>query len=360
MLLFRSFQIVIWLLFWQCINVYKMTEDINATLTQYNSLKPSIELYTYDTGEQSNLVALTGTVPIYYRKTYYHIPVAIYLPYNFPDSAPICYVRPTITMSIKESKYVDSQGRVLLPYLQSWTSKNCLTSLLQVMVIVFSETPPVYQKAKQQQTVQNPPNVTSWNAQGASPSGGYPYNNPYAAKSTPGAYPGGNYNWYNNQQPAVSQQPSPYPSSASNSSISSATGANSSASRSPCELTDKDIRASLMSAVGDRVRRRLNERIEQYNAETEVLKKTEDDLTDGKRELESIIQKMENDTLTLQETKRQIEQRSEQLDQALVKVEQDQDKFNVDESYGPNEPLFKQYVCFFLVCSYPFPGHLLN
>lgn len=306
-------------------------------MQKYKSLEPIIESYTYETGEEMNLVTLKGTIPINYRKNWYHTPVAIYFPTNFPDSPPICYVRPTSTMSIKESKYVDNQGKVNIP---SWTPTTSINSLLDMLVIFFSEIPPLYQKPRT--TIQN--SVYSWNqpspVQSTPTSGSYPYNNPYAVKSTPGAYPGSS--WYNDKSQSAATSRPGYPTSASNSSISSALGTNSSASRSPCELTDNDIRASLVSAVGDRLRRRVNELIERYNTEMEVIKKTEEDLNKGKKELDSILKKMSNDTLTLQKTKQQLEQFNQQLDQAITKAETEQEKFNVDDAYGPAEPLFKQ------------------
>ena len=104
------------------------------------------------------MIALDGTIPINYRRAYYHIPVCIYLRKDHPETPPICYVRPTSQMTIKESKNVDSQGKVFVPYLSNWhSSRSDLSSLIQVMSMAFSETPPVYKKpeASMQQSPSN-------------------------------------------------------------------------------------------------------------------------------------------------------------------------------------------------------------
>lgn len=37
-----------------------------------------------------------------------------------PQNGPICFVKPTPTMQIKVSMYVDHNGRIYLPYLHDW------------------------------------------------------------------------------------------------------------------------------------------------------------------------------------------------------------------------------------------------
>lgn len=71
-------------------------------------------------------------------------------------------------MTIKESKNVDSQGKVYVLYLENWKNTNDLLCLIQVMIITFSETPPVYKKpeANLQQSASN----SSMNRAGFPPS----------------------------------------------------------------------------------------------------------------------------------------------------------------------------------------------
>ncbi len=47
----------------------------------------------------------------------YNIPVCILLPYNYPNVAPLVFIKPTTSMSIQEGKDVSATGRVSLSYL---------------------------------------------------------------------------------------------------------------------------------------------------------------------------------------------------------------------------------------------------
>lgn len=68
-----------------------------------------------------------------------------------PQNAPMCFVKPTPTMQIKVSMYVDHNGKVYLPYLHDWQPYSSdLLSLIQVMIVTFGDHPPVYSKPKEQ------------------------------------------------------------------------------------------------------------------------------------------------------------------------------------------------------------------
>lgn len=97
----------------------------------------------------------------------YNIPVCVWLEESYPQSSPLCYVRPTREMVIVQSQHVTSNGEVLLPYLDEWKAvrlSHCCTessvflwcdlcllcqgecdliSLLQMMVSLFEDLPPV-------------------------------------------------------------------------------------------------------------------------------------------------------------------------------------------------------------------------
>lgn len=101
------------------------------------------------TGIKRELLCLKGTIPIFYRNNIYNIPISLWILHNHPESAPFCWVNPTKDMTIKVSKHVDSSGRIFLPYLREWNSKTSdLLGVIQVMIIVFGETPPLYSKPK--------------------------------------------------------------------------------------------------------------------------------------------------------------------------------------------------------------------
>lgn len=107
-------------------------------------------MYTFTHGVIQELLALTGTIPVRYRGNTYNIPIAIYLPKDYPTTPPICYVKPTPEMIIKQSKHVDGSGRIYLPYLSDWKENiSDLLGVIQVMICIFGESPPVYQKPKQ-------------------------------------------------------------------------------------------------------------------------------------------------------------------------------------------------------------------
>ena len=123
---------------------------ICAAIGQYRNLNPGHEMYHFPNGVVSELVALSGTVPVSYKGSMYNIPVAIYIPNDYPYSPPICYVKPTADMMIKQGRHVDASGRVYLPYLSDWKNDGSsdLLGVIQVMIIVFGESPPVYQRPK--------------------------------------------------------------------------------------------------------------------------------------------------------------------------------------------------------------------
>lgn len=81
----------------------------------------------------------------------YYIPICIWLMDTHPQNAPMCFVKPTPTMQIKVSMYVDHNGKVYLPYLHDWQPHSSdLLSLIQVMIVTFGDHPPVYSKPKEQ------------------------------------------------------------------------------------------------------------------------------------------------------------------------------------------------------------------
>jgi ESCRT-I complex subunit TSG101 len=60
-------------------------------------------------------------------------------------------------------------------------------------------------------------------------------------------------------------------------------------------ITEEHIRASLLSAVEDKVRRRLREQFSQIQAELETLSRTQQELTQGKGKLDDILARLERE-----------------------------------------------------------------
>ena len=50
----------------------------------------------------------------------YNIPICIYLEKNYPRQSPICFVRPTNYMILKQTKIVNTDGEVNISYLSDW------------------------------------------------------------------------------------------------------------------------------------------------------------------------------------------------------------------------------------------------
>ncbi|XP_061140318.1 tumor susceptibility gene 101 protein isoform X1 [Syngnathus typhle] len=121
-----------------------VADEIHVALIHFKGLVPVVDKYIYSDGTTKVLMSLTGTIPILFEDTSYNIPICVWLEESYPKSAPICYVRPTREMMILRGNYVSSNGDVLLPYLQEWKQGKCdLVSLLQVMVAMFGDLPPI-------------------------------------------------------------------------------------------------------------------------------------------------------------------------------------------------------------------------
>lgn len=120
----------------------------------------------------------------------YNIPVCLWLLDTYPFNPPICFVKPTSAMMIKTGKHIDANGKIYLPYLHEWKHVSlsfffgsCLRTifenfyypyniiccglfvvanfpllfpllqpqsdlygLIQVMMVVFGEEPPVFSR----------------------------------------------------------------------------------------------------------------------------------------------------------------------------------------------------------------------
>jgi len=60
-------------------------------------------------------------------------------------------------------------------------------------------------------------------------------------------------------------------------------------------ISEEHIRASLLSAVEDKLRRRLREQFSQIQAELETLRRTEQELSQGKDKLDDILARLERE-----------------------------------------------------------------
>lgn len=291
---------------------------LNAT-KYFNSLLPRLERYTFPTGISKELICLDGTIPVTFRDASYNIPIGIFISENHPFEAPICYVRPTRDMTIKTSRHVDGSGRVYLPYLSEWKSSTSdLLSTIQVMQFVFGDMCPVYQKSRDDNSAINsvamPPSLPdSFYPGGIGGGGGGSSANPSQPSSMPTPF---------------SSQPQPY----------------SSTKNSSGTITEEHIKASLLSAVEDRLRLRMKEKVNQIQDEIDGLKTTSNDLNRGKIQLDEMKARMSNEISALNEAKTKLQELDDQLQEFIIKYDKEGEDINPDEVYGPTQPLFKQLL----------------
>jgi ESCRT-I complex subunit TSG101 len=269
-----------------------------------------------------------------------------------PYNAPICYVTPTADMHIKVSMYVDHNGKVYLPYLHDWLPNTSdLIGLIQVMIVTFGEHPPVYSKPKETSTTTTT-NATPYPQQSFMPQPGA-YQTPFANFPLPTnpypPYPSGAAASYGNNPsgfpsfPTTNSSPYPPPSSgmpmlpnsfnspASQNNVASGTGT----------ITEEHIKASLISAVEDKMRRRITEKVNQYQAEIQTLNRTKEELESGKKKLNEIVRKMERDEAELKKNIQLLQDKDAELTKSLEQLEQS-DEIDVDEAVTTTAPLYKQ------------------
>ncbi|KAG8735244.1 hypothetical protein FRC12_018170 [Ceratobasidium sp. 428] len=132
-------------------NKEQIYADIDSTLATHSTLKPKNDVYTFNDGRAQLLICIHGLIPITFRQATYNIPVAIWIPLEYPRSPPLVYVVPTNDMLVKASKHVDPSGECTFEYLDNWRRKSegCnLRGLVEVMQDYFSRDPPVYAKPR--------------------------------------------------------------------------------------------------------------------------------------------------------------------------------------------------------------------
>lgn len=300
-------------------------KDVVNVIKNFKTLQPRLERYTFPNGVSKELICLDGTIPVSFRDATYNIPIGILLSKDHPFEAPICYVRPTRDMIIKTSRHVDGSGRVYLPYLSEWNKfTSDILSTIQVMQIVFGQMCPVYQKAKDYNS--SPNNV-------AMP----PLPNVQCPAGPTSSINSGSFS---SGSTAMSMPTPPQPVYP----FSSQTQPTNSVSGTTGTISEEHIRASLLSAVEDRLKYRLREKVHSIQDEIEVLKKTSTDLNRGKMQLDDMKARMANEVVELTEAKSKLQELDDQLQEFIVKYDKEGNEVNPDEVYGPTQPLFKQLL----------------
>ncbi|XP_038053847.1 tumor susceptibility gene 101 protein-like [Patiria miniata] len=346
--------------------------DVLQVFSNFKDVRPKMDTYTFNDGSRKTLLCVDGTIPVYYKGMSYNIPICIWVMETHPYNPPLCFVKPTKDMLIKPSKYVDSNGKIYLPYLHDWKYPSSdLLGLIQVMSAVFGEFSPVFSRASQS----NPPPRPGYQpggqppSQSPYPSGGYnmpmpmppstqPNYNPGYPSSTsfqpssqyPASYPNTSYPssqppsypYPPTQPPAgqVTSQPSyPNPNPATTDlPVGSGTKSN--------ELSDDEIKASIRSAVEDKLKRRLKDTYDGIQAEMDSMTNTKDKLKSGQQQLEDMIGKLEAEQVDLEKNIQLLQQKDEEIRSALSKMD-GQAQMDIDEAIVPTTPLYKQLLNLF-------------
>lgn len=131
---------------------YKFRDVAIEELQKLNRVYPDLKLktgsYTFNDSTQRDLLKLVGNIPVKYKGHSYNLPIQLWLLDSFPFTPPICFLRPTSNMMIREGKHVDAKGRIYLPGLHNWDHpKSSVSVLLEEMIAKFEEDPPLGMKS---------------------------------------------------------------------------------------------------------------------------------------------------------------------------------------------------------------------
>ncbi|CAK9798163.1 Tumor susceptibility gene 101 protein [Anthophora quadrimaculata] len=338
-------------------------KHIIKVLNLYKGLQYKVEPFVFNDGSRKELFNLQGTIPVPFKGTYYNIPICIWLMDTHPNNAPMCYVKPTSDMDIKASMFVDHNGKIYLPYLHDWLPHSSdLLSLIQIMIVTFGEQPPVY--ARPRQGVQA--SSTPYPVQPFVPVPGsgahvpgtnyppYPHNSsssgygsggsvypPYMSTASSGFPYQGSYGSYGGSGPNYPPQgvpgSFPYPPSTQPSPTVPATAGASGT------ITEEHIRASLLSAVEDKLRRRLKEQFSQLLAELETLHRTQQELTSGSAHLTYLFDSLKREKAELEKNITILQDKEAELEKEIAKLSDNQ-SIDVDEAVTTIAPLYKQML----------------
>ncbi|XP_033627442.1 tumor susceptibility gene 101 protein-like [Asterias rubens] len=346
--------------------------DVMQVFASFKDLRPRMDSYVFNDGQNKNLLCIDGTIPVYYKGISYNIPICIWVMDTHPYNPPLCFVKPTKEMMIKPSKFVDPNGKVYLPYLHDWKYPSSdLVGLIQVMAAVFGDCSPVFSRA----AAQSNPARTSYPPAGHQPAASQPpypagggYNMPMPMPTPQGSsQPGFNANYppsssyqppaqypgsYPNagQYQGSSQPPSyPYPPSQppqGGQAYPTTSDLPTGTSHKNSEISEDDIKASIRSAVEDKLKRRLQDTYDGLQAEIDSLAVTKEKLKTGQQKLEDIISKLETEQVDLEKDIHLLKQKDEEIRLALSKLD-GQDQMDIDEAIIPTTPLYKQLLNLF-------------
>uniref|UniRef100_A0A665URI5 UEV domain-containing protein n=1 Tax=Echeneis naucrates TaxID=173247 RepID=A0A665URI5_ECHNA len=72
-----------------------VAHEIYVAISHFKDMVPKMDKYIYNDGTAKDLMSLTGTIPALFADNTYNIPICLWIEESYPETAPICYVRPT-------------------------------------------------------------------------------------------------------------------------------------------------------------------------------------------------------------------------------------------------------------------------
>lgn len=315
-----------------------------SALSQFGGLKPDTESFLYPDGKRRTAFFLGGTIPVPYKGSCYNIPIRVYLWDTHPYYAPICFVRPTAAMVIKESESVNKEGRVFLPYLNEWRFPGYdLHGLLQVMSMVFQEKCPVFAKGSSSTATSTASPSPATSSATSTP---YPTANP----AMPSPYPAMNAAGYPAATPyptAGPQFPSPYvniPPPVPNHFGGGYPPARPAPHVPSGTLQPEHIRASILSALEDKMRIHLRDHLGTKSAEMASIAQTKKDLQTGQQKIRGMIEELERSNRELTAFIATHESKKAELLRALADAGDGTSGPEIDSVIDATNPLHRQLL----------------
>jgi len=106
------------------------------------------------------------------------------------------------------------------------------------------------------------------------------------------------------------------------------------------------MKQSLLTAVQDKMRRKVKDVFQTHNVEMEVLRKTQEDLSAGQSQLDTMAQTIEKETTELEQTTSILDSRIPQLKEEIEKSKQGETP-PPEEAIETTAPLYRQLLqCF--------------
>jgi len=333
-------------------DISAVCKDIAKLCKTYKELRPKIETFTHNNGSQQSLINLTGTIPVFYKGRQYNIPIRVVILEKHPVMAPYVFVQPTSTMSIKQGRHVDANGKVYLPYLSEWKKgRHDLKGLIEILCTVFGQAPPVVanRNLAPARPAQPPPQPT-----GQPPVMTHtPYPTGQSAYPTqPPAFPA-----YPTQVSGVTgppshsySQPPPYPQQSFGQPYQTTPSypaqpppVQQPPVQQPHLSQDNDaiIVESIRSAVADAISRRSKSIETELNIELQTLTQTEVELKAGRNRIQEIKTLLDSEQSSVASTITDLESKIAQVKSELDGLETSS-KCDPDEIIQPSTPIFKQ------------------